>query len=84
MAIHLLLSTRMGERRLKISELSRMTGISRGTLTRMYNDDIDRVDLDVLTRLCGALQCDIADLLVFRPDAPKPNGSAAAHNVLGR
>ena len=63
-----MLSVRLGERRLKITELARQTGISRGTLTRLYHDEADRVDLDVLGRLCDALGCDIGDLLEHRAE----------------
>ncbi|WP_236688367.1 helix-turn-helix domain-containing protein [Photobacterium kishitanii] len=38
----------MGEKRLKISDTSRDTGINRGTLTRLYNETATRVDLEVL------------------------------------
>jgi putative transcriptional regulator len=71
MPVHSQLSVRLGERRLKIAELSRSTGISRGTLTRLYKDTADRVDLDVLDRLCRALDCDVGDLMSFST-AAKP------------
>ena len=68
MPVRSMLSVRLGERRIKITELSRQTGISRGTLTRLYHDEADRVDLDVLSRLCASLDCSIADLLEFRAE----------------
>ncbi|WP_235902886.1 helix-turn-helix domain-containing protein [Sandarakinorhabdus oryzae] len=68
MPVRSMLSVRLGERRLKITEVARQTGISRGTLTRLYHDEADRVDLDVLARLCAALGCSIGDLLEFRPE----------------
>lgn len=69
MLVRSMLSVRLGERRLKITELARQTGISRGTLTRLYHDEADRVDLDVLARLCAALGCTVADLLEYRAEA---------------
>lgn len=68
MPVRSMLSVRLGERRLKITELARQTGISRGTLTRLYHDEADRVDLDVVSRLCASLGCSVGDLLEFRPD----------------
>ncbi len=68
MPVRSMLSVRLGERRLKITALARETGISRGTLTRLYHDEADRVDLDVLGRLCQALGCNVGDLLEFRPE----------------
>ena len=68
MPVRSMLSVRLGERRMKITALARETGISRGTLTRLYHDEADRVDLDVLSRLCAALGCAIGDLLEYRAD----------------
>ena len=56
------LSTIMGERRLKIADISRDTGINRGTITRMYHEEATRVDLDVIESLCSYLKIDIGDL----------------------
>lgn len=69
MPVRSMLSVRLGERRIKITELARQTSISRGTLTRLYHDEAERVDLDVLNRLCVALDCTVGDLLEFRPEA---------------
>ena len=68
MSVRSMLSVRLGERRLKITELARQTGISRGTLTRLYHDEADRVDLDVLARLCASLGCGVGELLEFRAE----------------
>lgn len=68
MPVRSMLSVRLGERRIKITELARQTSISRGTLTRLYHDEAERVDLDVLHRLCVALDCTVGDLLEFRPE----------------
>lgn len=56
------LSRLLGERKLKISDVSRETGINRGTLTRMYQETAERVDLSVIGALCDYLDCDVADL----------------------
>lgn len=61
------LSRLLGERRLKISDVARDTGLNRGTLTRLYHETAERVDLDVLDRLCGYLNCTLPDLLEFTP-----------------
>ena len=65
------LSRLMGERRLKISDVARDTGINRGTLTRLYHETAERVDLEVLGALCRHLNCTIADLLEYIPDEPR-------------
>jgi len=56
------LSRVMGERKLKISDLCRDTGINRGTITRLYHETAQRVELEVLDRLCEYFRCDVCDL----------------------
>ena len=57
------LSKLMGERRLKIAEVSRATGISRSALTRLYYEDVERLDLKSLEVLCSYLEVDIAEFM---------------------
>lgn len=53
----------LGEKKLKVVEVARDTGINRGTLTRLYHETAIRVDFDVLNRLCLYLDCEIGELL---------------------
>ena len=53
----------LGERKLKISDVARDTGINRGTLTRLYYETTERVELDVLDQLCEFFQVELSDLL---------------------
>ena len=53
----------LGERKLKISDVARDTGINRGTLTRLYYETAERVELDVLDKLCEYLGVDLPELL---------------------
>ena len=57
------LSRLMGEKKLKIADVARDTGINRGTITRLYQETAVRVEFDVLEKLCVYLDCVIADLL---------------------
>lgn len=63
------LSRLLGERKLKISEVARVTGINRGTLTRLYYETAERIELSVVDSLCSYLNCTIQDLLEYAPDA---------------
>jgi len=56
------LSELLGKKRLKVSELSRETGINRGTLDRLYYDNTQRIDLDVIEALCKYLECSLEEL----------------------
>jgi putative transcriptional regulator len=57
------LARMLGEKTLKISEVSRQTGINRGTITRLYQNTAIRVEFDVLEKLCRFLECEISDFL---------------------
>lgn len=56
------LSKIMGERKLKVAELSRETGINKNTLHRMYKETASRIELDVIEALCRYLEINISDL----------------------
>lgn len=55
----------LGERKLKISEVARDTGVNRGTLTRMYHETAERHDTAVLDVLCAYLNCELGELLEY-------------------
>lgn len=55
----------LGEKKLKISDVSRDTGINRGTLTRLYYETTERYDVSVLDALCAYLGCAIGELLEY-------------------
>lgn len=63
MKIRCNLSTILGERKLKVSEVSRETGINKNTLHRLYNETATRVDLDMLAQLCEYLEIEVGELL---------------------
>jgi putative transcriptional regulator len=52
----------MGEKRVRIIDVSRATGISRNMLSKLYYDRAQRVDLDDIAQLCDYLECSVADL----------------------
>lgn len=58
----------LGERKLKIADVSRDTGVNRGTLTRMYYETAERHDVAVLNVLCHYLGCSISELLEYVAD----------------
>lgn len=66
--IRIMLSTRLGERRMTQSELARATGIRNQTINEMYHDFSDRVNLDDLDLICEALDCTLSDLLIYEPN----------------
>ena len=57
------LSRILGERKLKVAEVARDTGINRNTLHRLYNETATRVELEVIEQLCNHLNIGVGDLL---------------------
>ena len=62
------LSRLMGERKLKIADLSRDTGINRGTVTRLYHETAEKVDIAVVDTLCFYFDCRVEDLFEYIPN----------------
>lgn len=67
-----------GTIRIKLDELIKKAGISKNKLSHRAemqrtqinhycNNDITRLDIDVLARICTVLDCQIGDLLEFVP-----------------
>ena len=59
----------MGEKRLKMSDVSRDTGINPGTIRRIFNETATRVELEVVETLCEYLKIEVGDLY----ELPKNN-----------
>ncbi|WP_031407256.1 helix-turn-helix transcriptional regulator [Thiomonas sp. FB-Cd] len=59
------LSSLLGDRKLKIADVARDTGINRGTLTRLYYETAERIEIDVLDKLCAHFGCEVQDLLKY-------------------
>ncbi|WP_375603252.1 helix-turn-helix domain-containing protein [Enterobacter hormaechei] len=55
----------MGERKMKISDVLRETGLSRNTVTLMYKETAQKIDIEALDKLCQLFNCKVADILEF-------------------
>lgn len=62
------LSRLMGEKRLKISDVARDTGLNRGTITRLYNETASRVELNDIEVLCCYFGVGISELFELTLD----------------
>lgn len=62
------LSKLLGEKRWTQADLSRKTGIRPNTISEIYNELVERVNLDHLDIICEVLECDISDLLEHVPN----------------
>lgn len=57
------LSKLMGESRYSIQDVHLKTGLSRSTVTQLYQDKATRIDFDTIEKLCDLFNCDISVLL---------------------
>lgn len=58
-------STILGKKLLKITKVSKDTGISRTTLTNLYYRRSTYVSFEVLDKLCKYLNCGVGDLFEY-------------------
>lgn len=58
----------LAERRLRVADLVRMSGISKSTLHRIYNDETTRIEFETLSKLCEVLEVTPGDILKYVPD----------------
>lgn len=62
------LSKILGEKRIKMSELQRMTGLSKRTVFRLYHNQTSNISFDTADRICNALEITIGELFEHVPD----------------
>lgn len=65
------LSLLMGRDKLKISDVARLTGLNRSTITALYHETAKRVDLEAIEQLCRLFNCSVGQLLELTDD-PRP------------
>lgn len=53
----------MAKRKLTITQLSEMTGISKLSIRKFYNDESKAIRFESIEAFCQALDCEISDLL---------------------
>ncbi|GAC1376202.1 MAG: hypothetical protein NVS3B3_14720 [Aquirhabdus sp.] len=58
----------LAEKRLKVSDAVRATGISQSTLHKLYHAQTSRIDFETIGKLCELLNVEVGDLLKYVPD----------------
>lgn len=59
----------LAERRLKVADVVRLTGMSKTTLHKLYNDQSTRVDFETLDKLCSLLEVEVGEILKYQNDS---------------
>ena len=66
--IKIKLSEQLGNRRMSRRELAQLIRVRPNTIGDMYNDNVKRLDITTLNKICMARSCDISDILEFIRD----------------
>lgn len=62
------LSTLMGQAKMNIADVNRSTGLNRTTISALYHETTQRVDLSAVESLCQLFRCGVGDLFEHVPD----------------
>ncbi|MDE6781381.1 MAG: helix-turn-helix transcriptional regulator [Ruminococcus sp.] len=65
------LSGILAEKQMSQAELARQTGIRPSTVSAIYNEIAERLNINHLDSICLYLGCDIVDLIEYIPDNHK-------------
>lgn len=56
----------MGNHKIRsVTQLAELTGLSRPTLYRIYNETGEKIEYETLDKLCRYFKCNVGDLLEF-------------------
>lgn len=58
----------LAQRGLKVADIDRDLDISRSTLYRLYNNDVIKIDIDAIDKLCKYLDCGPGDIILYVDD----------------
>lgn len=61
----------LDERNISLNQLSFRAEMQRTQLRNYRDNKIQRLDIDILNRLCYVLECDLHDLIEYIPPEPK-------------
>jgi len=59
------LSRILGEKKMKMSDLAKESGVSKTTILSLYHEKAKGVTFEVLEKVGTALDCEVSDLLEF-------------------
>lgn len=63
----------MGKRQYKIKDVHELTGLSRTTISALYNGRATRIDFATIEKLCSLFNCGIDQLLLLETKQMNPS-----------
>ena len=83
--IKILLSRKLGELRWTQADLARKTGIRPSTISEIYHEMVERINLEHLDLICEALDCELEEIIIrVQNDSPKIRSTRAGKPVCKR
>lgn len=83
--IKILLSRKLGELRWTQADLARKTGIRPSTISEIYHEMVERINLEHLDLICEALDCELEEIIIrVQNDSPKIRSARAGKPVRKR
>ena len=58
----------MAKHKMNIQDVADATGLSRKSISKLYNETSVQITFDVIARLCTLFNCDVEDLLYLDKD----------------
>lgn len=59
------LAVLLAERKMRVADLVKETGINKSTLYKLYNDESVRIDFETIDKICIALDVGVGELLIY-------------------
>jgi putative transcriptional regulator len=66
--IRIHLSRILGEKKMKMADLSRQTNINAHAISDLYYERAKAIYFDTLDKICEALGCSVSELVEYQPD----------------
>jgi len=58
----------MGEKKMKVIDVARETGLHRNTITLLCKETATRVDFETINKLCKLFECQVSDLFEYQSE----------------
>lgn len=62
------LSEILGRKRIRMSELQKMTGLSQTAIINLYYNKTKSVSFETINKICSVLECNTQELFEYTPD----------------
>ena len=66
--IKIKLSNLLGKHKITQKALADLTNIRPATISKMYYEEVKRIDIKHINNICKVFDCEISDLLEYVPD----------------